>query len=483
MIDRSLDDTEGTEKATGEAVVTIRKTGRMKVCDDGDTAAKAQQPQQQPQEPLRGRVDSNTAASVLSLNISTTNNSSSNTTDIHHNRTNTWELTPVSILIRTMGYMDNDTLMIMCLVCQQIKELIWSGQGMENKLIRIFELHPTMRTYNSNLNGIEVFLSNMDRYCRDGTKQRMLQGYHHCKIHNSSLLANFGFTKEYTERLLDPQHYYERRMAQQAYMERWVAPHVRMHGIVSLDLSSPGPILGNFCQLISILGLIMPNVRKLDLSNLHFDDADVLDEIVRNIIFSGDGMRIIKENRWNRLEILTWNNNKNFGADGRHLDYLNNLKEVYLDDCTFYFDNRIDKDDDDDDDDDDDNNNDNANDGDDDDDDDDDDVAVDKAMADMKNYPNIFLFYKLCKNNPLERVSILHARALSSGYEYGYGRDIIAQNVLIKFVRNSPSTLVWFRSDLTTANIRMLQSERPFIQFVNEERIGYYDDQYDNIWA
>ena len=124
MIDRSLDDTEGTEKATGEAVVTIRKTGRMKVCDDGDTAAKAQQPQQQPQEPLRGRVDSNTAASVLSLNISTTNNSSSNTTDIHHNRTNTWELTPVSILIRTMGYMDNDTLMIMCLVCQQIKELI-----------------------------------------------------------------------------------------------------------------------------------------------------------------------------------------------------------------------------------------------------------------------------------------------------------------------------------------------------------------------
>ena len=53
---------------------------------------------------------------------------------------NKWDLTPVSLLLRTLGYMDNDTLMIMCLVCKQIRSLIWSGQGMENKLVRIFEL-------------------------------------------------------------------------------------------------------------------------------------------------------------------------------------------------------------------------------------------------------------------------------------------------------------------------------------------------------
>ena len=45
--------------------------------------------------------------------------------------------------------------------------------------------------------------------------------------------------------------------------------------------------------------------------------------------------------------------------------------------------------------------------------------------------------------------------------------DPIAQNVLINFVRNVPSTLVWFRSDLSTENIRMLQLERPGIELVN----------------
>ena len=53
---------------------------------------------------------------------------------------NKWELTPLSILLRTMGYMDNDTLMLMCLVCKQLRDSIWTGQGMETKLIRIFEL-------------------------------------------------------------------------------------------------------------------------------------------------------------------------------------------------------------------------------------------------------------------------------------------------------------------------------------------------------
>ena len=419
-----MDDIEETSKAAGEAVITIGKTGRMdgtKVYDDGDTAAKALQQQQ----PLRPRVDSNSASSLLSLNIATTNNNHNNSsnTDIHHNRSTTWTLTPLSILLRTMGYMDNDTLMIMCLVCQQIKELIWSGQGMETKLIRIFELHPAMRLYTSNMNGIEVFLSNMDRYCRDGTKQRMLQGYHHWKIYDASLLQSLDidFNTEYTA--------------------RWVAPHVRMHGIVSLDLSSPGLIFR--LGLFNIVGLIIPNLRKLDISNFHFDDAAALKEIAR---------------RWNRLEILKWNNNSiPFWANGRHLNSIKNLKEVYLDDCKFCFHEEIYEDDDDDNNEDDDNAN---------DDDDDDDVSEYNAMADMQNHPNIFLFYKLCKTNPLERVSILHTLALTSMPGVG---PMIGQNVLIKFVRNSPSTLVWFRSDLTTANIRMLQSERPSIQFVNEE--------------
>lgn len=37
---------------------------------------------------------------------------------------NKWELTPISILIRTMSYMDNETLMVMCLVCKQTRDII-----------------------------------------------------------------------------------------------------------------------------------------------------------------------------------------------------------------------------------------------------------------------------------------------------------------------------------------------------------------------
>ena len=41
------------------------------------------------------------------------------------------------------------------------------------------------------------------------------------------------------------------------------------------------------------------------------------------------------------------------------------------------------------------------------------------------------------------------------------------QNMLIKFVRNAPPSLKWFRSDLTQGNIDMLQSERPGIELVS----------------
>lgn len=41
------------------------------------------------------------------------------------------------------------------------------------------------------------------------------------------------------------------------------------------------------------------------------------------------------------------------------------------------------------------------------------------------------------------------------------------QNLLIEFVRDAPSTLRSFRSDLTAENIAMLRLERPEIDFLN----------------
>ena len=67
-----------------------------------------------------------------------------------------------------------------------------------------------------------------------------------------------------------------------------------------------------------------------------------------------------------------------------------------------------------------------------------------ERLSDLNNYPDTFLFHLCCK--ALERVSICKAK-------YGRGRIIIPQDALIKFVRNAPPTLKWFRSDLTKENM------------------------------
>ena len=70
---------------------------------------------------------------------------------------------------------------------------------------------------------------------------------------------------------------------------------------------------------------------------------------------------------------------------------------------------------------------------------------------------NIFVFHK-CSSKRLERVSIKNARFCDKP---------LSQKTLIKFVRNAPSSLRWFRSNTTKENIDMLRSERPEIDLVN----------------
>ena len=423
---------------------------------DVDAAAKAQQQQQQ-QQPSRPRVDdddnnddgtSNThnnntikestmkekeknntkrsRPSPLSFlpqrdSKRTATTAAAAAATSNHNRSNKWELSPISLLLRTMGYMDNTTLMIMCLVCKQIKELIWKGDGMETNLIRIFEVRPSEDEHYIDW---YMFLANINRYCQDSTKHRMLQGYHHWKIYHSEKSRPF----------LPPE-----------VLERLVSPHVRMMGIVDLDMSSPVPILMmEWFKLFNLLMLLVPNLRKLNISNISLH-PDILMQLPQ---------------RCPHLEVIKWNNNDGlfFFADGRQFKSIKNLKELHLDRRTFFFPAKIDEDADDSDDDTD------ADTGDDDDD-ADDDVSEDKAMTDMKNHPDIFLFYKLCKNNPIERVSIRHAQ-----WEVSHSNldpEFTTQNILIKLVRKAPPSLVWFRSDLSTANIRMLQLERPGIHCVN----------------
>ena len=71
---------------------------------------------------------------------------------------------------------------------------------------------------------------------------------------------------------------------------------------------------------------------------------------------------------------------------------------------------------------------------------------------------NYFLF-QWCKS--LERVSIRNAKA-----DY----RVVPQNALIKFVRNAPPSMRWFRSDLTEENMAMLRLDW------NDRKLSYRID-------
>jgi len=247
---------------------------------------------------------------------------------------NKWELTPVSLLIRTLSYMDNDTLMIMCLVCTQIRDIIWTGQGMETKLVRIFELSAPEKKNEDSRRSIRRFVSNMNQYFQNVTKTRILQGFQHWKVREMKEFNNnkgFVLDRELT------------RLIQ----------NIRMVGIVSLDMSSPVSIACEYGGLHRAISFMVPNLQQLDLSHTMMS-ASILEEFAA---------------RCPRLQIIRWNNNReqtlkrlssgNLYTRLHHisddnLQSMNNLKELYLDNwCldsyfSFYMNDNDDDDDDDD---------------------------------------------------------------------------------------------------------------------------------------
>ena len=317
-----------------------------------------------------------------------------------------WDLTPLSILIRMMAYMDNDTLMIMCLVCKQIKDLIWHGTGMENTLVCIFEFHPSSETqHNPLLSAARRFAINMNRYFQDGTKRRILQGYQQLKVHNVGRIH--GVSAMSREEL------------------RQLTQNIRLDGIITLDII-PSSLQLASCEhegawyFLYVLSCIVPNLRHLNLST-----ALITPDILEHFSV-----------RCPLLETIKWNDNTDYGfvADGNDLRLMHNLKELHLDNYSFWFDEYINEDANITDDNDDDDPNNNYN------------ITELEAMSDMHNHPNIFLFHKL-RNQPLEGVSIRNV-CLWRGFD---DEMAIPQNVLLKFVRNAPMTLKWFRSNLSTS--------------------------------
>ena len=134
------------------------------------------------------------------------------------------------------------------------------------------------------------------------------------------------------------------------------------------------------------------------------------------------------------LEKITWHNidrkQSAIEIDGWDMMHATNLKHIYMDGSVFYV-------------------------GDD---------GRDK-FSDLENdeHSDIFPFHKL-SSKLLERVSIRNAKWVCCASD---DLTAIPQNALIKFIRNAPTSLRWFRSDLTEDNMNMLRSERPGIELVN----------------
>ena len=197
-----------------------------------------------------------------------------------------------------------------------------------------------------------------------------------------------------------------------------IAEDIQMNGITSLYLSSSSFRNKNESSLLYTLPNILPKLLKVDFSNASFGQS-VLEQ------FSFECPLLEK--------VTSENNRYHYHVNGFDFRASKNLKEIHMNNSSFsiFF----------------------------------------REIMDLNNHHEIFMFHYCCK--ALERVSI---RNMKFGDFLRYDDDfncdedqklIFVQNILIKFVRNAPPSLHWFRSDLTPDNITMLRMERPGIELLN----------------
>mmetsp|Transcript_11920 Transcript_11920/g.11636 ORF Transcript_11920/g.11636 Transcript_11920/m.11636 type:complete len:387 (+) Transcript_11920:66-1226(+) len=216
--------------------------------------------------------------------------------------------------------------------------------------------------------------------------------------------------------------------------------NIRLHQIRSIQLFPSSTPRGNAVDcgsLVCYLLTIAPNVREIDVSSNSARDFDwgLLDCLATNI----------ETIRWDNIPLHSSLLLNGFGMSNQ-----NNLKQICMDESIFYCDPDFnDKlanyEAEEDDNADNNNNNDNNNDENDDED-------------------NVFIFHHCCEK--LERVSIRNAQyveqypSVDDFVEESVIVKCVTQKALIKFVRNAPPTLQWFRSNLSSENREMLQQER-----------------------
>jgi hypothetical protein len=175
-----------------------------------------------------------------------------------------------------------------------------------------------------------------------------------------------------------------------------------------------------------LLSTMMPNLRELDLSNLHGGPINEGDSISELALFNSTNCP--------NLTKVVWNNRVGgcYFLRGKDMKTLANLEELWVDNllCDWRYDKLF--------------------------------APLLSQFFDESSIIQRFFFFAC--NKKLKRVSLLGGK-----YDVKVGTNDIyefPQWSLIRFVRNTPR-LTWLRSDLTEENVHMLSKERPEINFVS----------------
>ncbi|OEU12886.1 hypothetical protein FRACYDRAFT_244160 [Fragilariopsis cylindrus CCMP1102] len=295
-------------------------------------------------------------------------------------------LLPVPVIHETISWLDQESLMNLCLVSKKFYDIIAGNEpGNKNKIIPVFEV--------IGKTSLETLLKNLRVHFRNKETRSKLQSY---VIMRFKDLDNFEF--DYT--------------SESIMKNIRIAKKVQMNGITSLDLSSGS--LTTIEPSTSALFSMLPNLRQVDMSNKYISRHCIHTELFRSCP---------------SLEKLTMHNSADFCLSAFGMGFTSSIKEIYIDNS--YFDAY------------------------------ENDELV--HMADLNDHQDTFMFHYCC--NALERVSI---RNMNLDLIYNDGEQFaFNQNACIKFIRNAPQTLRWFRSDLTQENMEMLRKERPGIELLN----------------
>ena len=306
------------------------------------------------------------------------------------------------LLVECLTYLDQPSLREVCLLSTVFLDIVRNDKRMENhRIIKVLEIRPSKN--NEDDEGRLIRLIQQLYHHRDKLQLyrevRIIDGHKfECHLLSNRNIVYDTVEEEYATKL---------------------AAKFQLNGVVSLVSihSSSAPTSGPYVRVTDVLAVMMPNLREVNVSGSRID-----------------GFSLEKVSKpCSRLDKLTYDNVQPFtfvSANGKDMVYAKNLRELNMDNSSFSV------------------------------------ADITRAkMSDLENSVSIyddnstiFLFHE-CGSTVLERLSIKNAMWYRHTGGYNAKHTVIPQTALIKFIRNAPASLRYFGSDLSQANIEMLQSE------------------------